>query len=1047
MALSTNLISGLVTGFDWRTMIDQLIAIEYERVETVENRKNEYETKLTEWQSVNSMLLSLKTAADAINAESDFNVYTASTTSASTTAASDIFTVSTSSSASPGMYTIEVEQLAKSQKLSSGSYSATNTALSLSEGDILVGGKVVNIASTDTLDDIKDKINGVNTGSSPSNVTANIVQYGTNDYRLVLTNDDTGADGISLLDASSSDILGQLGFVETASDSYEVKNSITGGAQSDRFANSNDSIEDLLDLNTAQSSTTLTIKDASGTDSNNISVNLANDDLNAIALAINNNKGGASISASVVSETVSGTTYYRLQIDGIHASDPFSDNNNVFETLGLIKGGVGNVVGDTGTNAMTTDGEVISATTVLADIDGYLEWTSGDKIVFSGDDTSGTAINGGSGSYDFSITASTTVQDLLDDIETQYGDVTASVTGDGKIQIVDNTTDTKGSSNLSVTFTAGANISKGDLDFGFSGAAIDDIRNRQLVAGLDARIVVDNQTITNSSNTITTVLEGVTLNLVGEEDGTNVTLKIERDLDAIKSKITDLKDAYNEIMAYINTQFSYDEENEKVGGVLFGDGTLSSVKSELINTVNQTISELPSDYNALALIGITLDLTNTEEGKYEDLTMVIDDDDLTDALESNFNDVRNLFIAYGSSSNPNIEYIGHTDDTVGGTYNVGISQEATRTTVTGTKTLAGGATVSTGVTVTITDYATDRQAKDVDLGGLDLTGVINALNSEFAKEYTEKLMGSQENAGVTTSTLFNDANVGGSDDDVITFSGTRRNGIYVSGSYTIDDASTETVGDLLESIEDMFEDEVTAALDGDGKLVITDKLAGDSQLSFSIDTSALDTLNFGTVNTTNTGAVVGRYAMTITASEGTGGDDDKLVLTHNNYGTGQPILTESSGGSDPLGLNDDTNVFGKDVAGTINGVTATGSGQTLTLDSDDNNADGLSISYSGTTTTSTTFTLSLGIAELLDRQLGFITDDTDGYVSFKQTSLQNSIDSHEDQIEDMKARLDLKMERMINQFVAMELAMSDIQTQSDWLTGQITASLSGWSSL
>lgn len=121
---------------------------------------------------------------------------------------------------------------------------------------------------------------------------------------------------------------------------------------------------------------------------------------------------------------------------------------------------------------------------------------------------------------------------------------------------------------------------------------------------------------------------------------------------------------------------------------------------------------------------------------------------------------------------------------------------------------------------------------------------------------------------------------------------------------------------------------------------------------------------------------------------------------------------------------------------------ATGSGQSLTLDSDGNNADGLSMSYTGSATT--TFTLTLSTAELLDRQLGFITDTTDGYVTYKQTSLQDSIDDFRDQIEDMEARLNRKMEMMINKFVAMEMAMSKIQSQSQWLAGQLEASYSGW---
>ncbi|RLB15785.1 MAG: flagellar hook protein, partial [Deltaproteobacteria bacterium] len=126
--------------------------------------------------------------------------------------------------------------------------------------------------------------------------------------------------------------------------------------------------------------------------------------------------------------------------------------------------------------------------------------------------------------------------------------------------------------------------------------------------------------------------------------------------------------------------------------------------------------------------------------------------------------------------------------------------------------------------------------------------------------------------------MFSDI-TGADDGDEITFSGTRRSGISVSGSYQIEDAGAETVGDLLEAIEDMFEDEVTASLDANGKIVITDKKAGDSQLTFAINTDSITDLDFGTVSATTEG----RYAMPITASN----DGGKLVLTHNTYGTGQ----------------------------------------------------------------------------------------------------------------------------------------------------------------
>ena len=51
MATSTNLISGLSSGFDWRSMIDQLIEIESAPINLKETKKSEYEAQLSEWQS------------------------------------------------------------------------------------------------------------------------------------------------------------------------------------------------------------------------------------------------------------------------------------------------------------------------------------------------------------------------------------------------------------------------------------------------------------------------------------------------------------------------------------------------------------------------------------------------------------------------------------------------------------------------------------------------------------------------------------------------------------------------------------------------------------------------------------------------------------------------------------------------------------------------------------------------------------------------------------------------------------------------------------
>jgi flagellar hook-associated protein 2 len=139
---------------------------------------------------------------------------------------------------------------------------------------------------------------------------------------------------------------------------------------------------------------------------------------------------------------------------------------------------------------------------------------------------------------------------------------------------------------------------------------------------------------------------------------------------------------------------------------------------------------------------------------------------------------------------------------------------------------------------------------------------------------------------------------------------------------------------------------------------------------------------------------------------------------------------------------------GVDVAGTINGEAATGSGQVLSGNSGDANVDGLVIKYTGSATGSIgTVKLTLGVAELFDRALFDMTDSFDGYIAFKQESLQDSIDSYTTQIEEMEARLERKREQLLNSFIKMELALQKIQSQSSWLAGQLTAASSGWGSI
>ncbi len=653
MSTGTSSVSGAASGIDWGNIIEQLREVEHKRVDLLEAQKTTYQERLSAWQSINSLMLSLKTAADTLNRTTSFNLYIPSLSSNTTTDAEEILSATTSTEASPGTYDIVVNALAAAQKLSSRSYASQTTDLGLS-GDMVVGGRTVKIAATDTLSSLRDKINAVNRGTNRSGVSASIVNYGMSGYRLILTSDEEGAAGMSLLNGGASDLLGSLGFVDASA--KRAKNAVSGGHMSDTFAETDVAIggSDLLDLSSAQSGTvTISIN---GT-AQNVAIDLSTHSLNDIRDAINTAFNGvfASDPASVVSETVDGTTRYQLLIEGNAIS--YTDANNVLETLGVVeRAGVTDERGVAGDVANTSDGVVITSLTRFDQIDGYVNYGSGDTIAFSGVDTSGNAV-----SFSFSIYDADykTIGDLLADIENQYGDVTASITADGKIQVVDNEV---GDDQLQVILTPSNTGLSFDTDSDLG--AISTIRARQVQAGADAEMTVDGVTVYPTFNTVDDVITGVTLNLKKLAPETTVTLKIDHDYDAVKEKIAKFVNAYNEAMDAINAQLTYDWENEEPGGPLFGDSSLRTMKSNLTGIVLNKVDGVTDDFSTLGLVGISIGT----DGK-----LTINDSTLQERLETNLDDVKRLFAADWSSTTSHLSYIYHNIDTQAGTYNIHIN--------------------------------------------------------------------------------------------------------------------------------------------------------------------------------------------------------------------------------------------------------------------------------------------------------------------------------------------------------------------------------------
>jgi len=207
--------------------------------------------------------------------------------------------------------------------------------------------------------------------------------------------------------------------------------------------------------------------------------------------------------------------------------------------------------------------------------------------------------------------------------------VTASVIDDGLGHIyLTMTSEESGADNtISVNITNG---SSGQLDSLYEAGAMITTR-----AAANSQLTVDGIDVERSSNTISDLISGVTLNLRKADSTETVTVGITRDTDTIKEKISAFVDAYNKLVDEIASKQSYGGE-EGSSGPLIGDSTLRSILRSLGNILGQQVAETQNNADTLFSIGISID----RYGK-----MQMDDTEITDALATNISDVITIFTA------------------------------------------------------------------------------------------------------------------------------------------------------------------------------------------------------------------------------------------------------------------------------------------------------------------------------------------------------------------------------------------------------------------
>lgn len=176
-------------------------------------------------------------------------------------------------------------------------------------------------------------------------------------------------------------------------------------------------------------------------------------------------------------------------------------------------------------------------------------------------------------------------------------------------------------------------------------------------------------------------------------------------------------------------------------------------------------------------------------------------------------------------------------------------------------------------------------------------------------------------------------------------------------------------------------------------------------------------------------------------------EDGKLKIESKKYGTAGNYTVESSlaAASDNSGIGQSmpgTYATGLDVAGTINGESATGAGQYLTGDAGNAKTAGLQIQFTGTGTGlvgSMAVTKGVG-TKVTDLMAGFL-DTVNGQLTTNENSLQEQLDQLGEDIQTLSSRLTVKEQQLRYRFAKMDEMIASLKSQGDRVS-QFVSSLS-----
>ena len=733
---------------------------------------------------------------------------------------------------------------------------------------------------------------------------------------------------------------------------------------------------------------------------------------------------------------------------------------------------------------------------------------AGSLVLERGDWSSGSFVaNSTTASTSLTVSSSDTLASLRDKINALNYGVTASIigSGDDTYNLVLKSNEGKENA-LRVTATESP-----------SGSGLSTIDNsstnssKQKIAGVDATVVVDGMTLTRSSNEITDLFEGYTVNLVSTTSTTaNLTASV--DTAAATTNLQTLVTAINTLKEVLNAKtFRGDASVDK--GELADDTVIKSLKKQVDSLTTTALSGFGSSSVYLSNLGV-----RTERSGLLTLNTTVLENTLKNnpsSLDSVFNSMYSsdsslLSVSGGSSSaptagsyafimtayvsgavtglvssdtTPGVTSSNNTiqltvDGTTSGTITIPsaeYSSEAALATAIQTAVNADSTLSSAGKTVVVT-HSNGSYSVTSGSTGSTSSMVLNSIGSNL--DGFLKLLGTTDvdNIGAaqsgtaSTALVLNGASVTATDTDGIVDAET----LAGSGNFTLDgnQASGGSVTGLnsfltiSSSNNNSSRTFTITGTDIDGSS-LTETITGvnnNTVTSTNIFKTVTQISSNGAASAINVGSVAayvdtaGKRPSIVSASGDESGKTFTVVGTDLSGNAQTEVITGPAANATVLGsktfktissITPSANTTGNITLGftgaaiTTTGVTGSATLDAVSMSADitnniftmtSGNAAGMKVKYSGLGASSSVYYGQ----SLLDRLSSYIstslTSTRSGSVASRITTLNTELTKENDLLTDLSTKFESTRSRYIQQFSAMESAVTSLKSTGEYLT-------------